>query len=255
MTVLRRMGSRSMPSFCAVTVLMCLVLSGAGSAVGEGPPLSVIYDPPRLSVDASGVTLPELLREIGAKAGFAVVETAAPSDAISISLSNASLDEVLGQLLRSQNHILLYRGAGREDATSGGLIDEVVLFGALGEGGESVSPAAAPQVEKHLDESSGRELASEPRQARDEVAARDVAESGPEEESSVEERLMIHALHGLEGWTGGMMSRSSTPPQSDIPDVGEALAIATRRAQQAVTALVEGLAVATSSLHDSLATR
>ena len=92
------------------------------------PGLRVDYDPPQLSVEAREVSLGAVLRAIGAKVGFSVVETVPSSRVVTLSIRNASLDDVLRQLLRAKNHTMLYRVVERPSAESG-TIDRIVLFG------------------------------------------------------------------------------------------------------------------------------
>ena len=82
--------------------------------VGAESRLRVDYDGSRLSVEAHQVSLVAVLREIGAKVGFTVVETAPSSVTVTFSDREAALDDVLRQLLRAENHTVFYRaGTGR----------------------------------------------------------------------------------------------------------------------------------------------
>ena len=92
--------------------------------------MRVEYDPPLLSVAAREVGLGELLEVIGAKVGFTVAEGRAASRPVTVAIASASVDGVLRQLLRAENHTILYRQGA--DATV--MVDRIVLLGAPAEG-------------------------------------------------------------------------------------------------------------------------
>ena len=100
-------------------------------------------DPPHVSVAATEVGLGELLRLIGAKVGFSVAEGRAASRLVTVSIASVSLDDVLRQLLRAENHTILYRlGA---DATV--MVDRIVLLGAPAEGVSVADTGPRPSQE------------------------------------------------------------------------------------------------------------
>ena len=102
----------------AVTVASVLGLGVAfpGPAAERKTELSVIYDAPRLSVEARGVSLQRVLGEIGKKLGFVVVDYGGSDRLITFSLQDASAEEVLGQLLRGENYAVIYEGQRKEIA-------------------------------------------------------------------------------------------------------------------------------------------
>ena len=102
----------------AVTMASVLGLGVAfpGPAAERKTELSVIYDAPRLSVEARGVSLQRVLGEIGKKLGFVVVDYGGSDRLITFSLQDASAEEVLGQLLRGENYAVIYEGQRKEIA-------------------------------------------------------------------------------------------------------------------------------------------
>jgi len=72
--------------------------------------LKVIYDAPRLSVEARGVSFLRVLEEIGAKVGFVVVDYGGSDKPLTVSIQDASVQEVLEHLLRGENYAFIYKG-------------------------------------------------------------------------------------------------------------------------------------------------
>ena len=104
------------------TLLWVGSLALATAVAGEGH-LSVVYEPPRLSVEARGVSLAELLRVIGTKVGFAVVDhPGLLHPGLTVSIQDATLDMVLRQLLRGESHVVVYQDQGEAR------IDKIVLL-------------------------------------------------------------------------------------------------------------------------------
>ena len=77
----------------AVTVAFVLGLGMAfpGAAAERKTELSVVYNAPRLSVEAKGVSLQRVLGEIGKKLGFVVVDYGASDRVITFSIQDASI--------------------------------------------------------------------------------------------------------------------------------------------------------------------
>lgn len=118
--------------------------------LGTSPPVaaaqgqlrvSVVYEAPWLFVEARGVSVTEVLRAIGAKVGFAVVEAGAPRESLTMSLKDATLETVLRQLLRAENYVLVYRSD--EGGVAGTRLKTIVLLGAAAPGPTVRPPAAA----------------------------------------------------------------------------------------------------------------
>src|SRR5436309_8965579 len=122
------------------TVLGILCIAGLARA-GEGESaLQVEYNPPWVSVEARGVNLSSVLTEIGAKAGFGVVVASPSSTMITLSIRDASLDDVLRQLLRGESHTVTYRAGSNA-------IDRIVLLGDPGTATAATTPSQPPPVQ------------------------------------------------------------------------------------------------------------
>jgi len=213
------------------------------------PWLSVDYDPPRLSVEARDVSLVTVLNQIGGKVGFSVTETAPVSAVVTISIRNATLDEVLRQLLRAENSTVLYRATAQSVA----MIERIVLSGeptaALEE--RRQEPVPAPRRDGLAQ---GASLASvTPPSSWPEGMTPpswdpglSVSNDPGVPPTTVEGLLKAHAMAAVPAPPGPGDATSPPPAPQTNPDA--ALAESTRRAQQALAALVNGLATATQSL-------
>jgi hypothetical protein len=91
-------------------------------------------------VAATEVGLGDLLRLIGAKVGFSVAEGRGALRRVTVSIASATLDDVLRQLLRAENHTILYR----QGADAMVLVDRIVLLGAPAEGVSAADTAPRP---------------------------------------------------------------------------------------------------------------
>src|SRR5262249_46031107 len=101
----------------AVLLSVALVAGHSATMTSAEPRIRVVYHAPLISIDASGVTVAEILREVGRTVGFAVVDAGASHARDSFSIHEASLPVALQQLLRSENHVLLYRDGTQTLAT------------------------------------------------------------------------------------------------------------------------------------------
>ena len=61
----------------AVLLGVALVAGHAATMASAESPMRVIYHAPLISIDAAGVTVAEVLREVGRTVGFAVVDAGA----------------------------------------------------------------------------------------------------------------------------------------------------------------------------------
>src|SRR5206468_1917735 len=86
--------------------LGCLATS---TAAEETIRLSVMYEGSKLSVEARGVSLTEVLRAIGTKVGFTVIDNGLARSPRTLTLKELTLDVILQQLLASENHVVVYR--------------------------------------------------------------------------------------------------------------------------------------------------
>jgi hypothetical protein len=143
----------------------------------------VEYDPPHVSVAATGVGLGELLRLIGAKVGFSVAEGRAALRLVTVSIASTSLDDVLRQLLRAENHTILYRQG--PDATV--MVDRIVLLGGPAEGVSVADTGPRPSQESAAPAAG---VAPTP------PGAGESATTG-ERQASVGDMLQSHAVAGL----------------------------------------------------------
>ena len=128
--------------FAVVTAGSSLLAPLTARAADE-PGVRVEYDPPHVSVAASEVGLGELLRVIGAKVGFSVAEGRAALRLVTVSIAHASLDDVLRQLLRAENHTILYR----QGADAVVMVDRIVLLGPPAEGVSVTDTGPRPSQE------------------------------------------------------------------------------------------------------------
>src|SRR5262245_49318040 len=94
----------------------------------EESAVRVEYTPPYVSVSATEVSLGEILTEIGERVGFTVAleRATSPPPLVTVSIERASLDSALRQLLRTENHTILYR----QGASAAAIVDRIILLGA-----------------------------------------------------------------------------------------------------------------------------
>jgi hypothetical protein len=218
-------------------VAVGLAVAAAGSSMlapliagaSDEPIVRVEYDHPHVSVAATEVGLGDLLRLIGAKVGFSVAEGRAALGRVTVSIASASVDDVLRQLLRAENHTILYR----QGADAIAMVDRIVLLGAPAEGVSVAEtgprPSQEPQVVSAVPVSSG---------------AGESATTG-EPQAPVGDMLQSHALAGLRP-PPETIAEPAAPSTPASPE--ERLAITTQRAQPGLTSLVEGQDRATRAL-------
>jgi len=238
----------------AVLLGIPLVAGHPATVVSAEPQMRVVYHPPLISIDTSGVTVAEVLREVGQTVGFSVVDAGSSDARLSFSIHEASLPAALQQLLRSENHVLLYREGTQA-------IDAVMLLGARvaraptpfkneDQGGITPPPEIAPPS---VTPASG----APPATPADFAEYRRVADGLPEVANAAD-LLLRHA------WSG-VAAPSATPASASGPgtassaisidattaDPGTTLITTTRLAQQNLTKLVKGLSAASSSMLSS----
>jgi hypothetical protein len=127
------------------------MLASLTAQASDEPGVRVEYDPPLVSVAATEVGLGELLRLIGAKVGFSVAEGRAALRLVTVSIASASLDDVLRQLLRAENHTILYR----QGADAMVMVDRIVLLGTPAEGVSVADTGPRPSQAPALASSAG----------------------------------------------------------------------------------------------------
>jgi hypothetical protein len=240
------------------TILLGVVLLACRPAIAAtvDPRISVTYHAPLISIEASGATVAEVLREVGRKVGFSIVEAGSSDARLSFSIQNASLPAALQQLLRSENHVLQYR----KDTQT---IDTVMLLGAHVARGPTpfnhpehavsrISPPAENSPTPAASASGG------PPSTQADLATYGRLAEGSPEVADATDLLLRYAWSGVPAsqptsarGVGPAASSSALPTQANAADPGSTLAIPTRLAQQNLTKLVEALSAATSSMRSS----
>lgn len=245
---LRWSPGRALLGGAAMAALIALPAWGAGGEQHLSG-LRISLDPPPVSVEARGLPLSEVLAALGARAGFAVIGLGAAPVVERLAVQGQSVEDVVRQLLRGENHALLFR----TPVTSAPYreIDTIVLLGrgqaasaaamaeaGTGDGGAGSGPGAgeeAPWPE------AGARLSSGPGQGTEPEVWRILETDG----RTVQGLLRAHARSAP---PAGPRGASGADPAALPAGQEEALAIATRAARESLRALVEGLATATGSL-------
>ena len=249
----------------AVTVASVLGLGVAfpGAAAERKTELSVIYDAPRLSVEARGVSLQRVLGEIGKKLGFVVVDYGASDRVITFSIQDASAEEVLEQLLRGENYAVIYGGQRKEIAKV--LLLTSSMQASTGSGNFQQTDNRQERIVQSQAGLTYHSPVSQPSLFGEQTRA-------DKAEVRVEDIMKAHALSGLIDPMGGLSGTANVAqpfgspagssfssgvmaPSAARQDIQESLAVTTRLAQQNLKALVDGLATASSSLFQSLPSR
>ena len=220
------MRSRLVAVGLAVVTAGSSMLGTLVARASDEPTVSVEYDPPHVSVAATEVGLGDLLRLIGAKVGFSVAEGRAALRRVTVSIASTSVDDVLRQLLRAENHTILYR----QGADAIVMVDRIVLLGAPAEGVPDTGPRPSQeaQVVSAVPASSG---------------AGESATTG--EQPPAGDMLQSHAVAGLPPQPAAVADPAapSAPPSPE-----ERPAITTQRAQPGLTSGGEGQERATGAL-------
>jgi hypothetical protein len=242
-----------------ILVFLSMVLADSVLAAERKSELRVTYSPPRISIEARGVKLREVLRDVSLKVGFDLADYGIPDKDLTISIEESTVEELLRQLLRGENYGLVYR-------EKDGAISKVLLLS------PPVYAQAAPvsdnqqtRIETNRRQKGLTVFSAAPsyQPARPERKRENRAESEPR----VEDILRVHAMPGVvESGTFPQSSkpnapqplRNSTPafpaagaasfPTQPVGNMNDSLAATTRLAQQNLRNLAEGLATATHSL-------
>jgi hypothetical protein len=237
----------------AILVFLWMVLPGLASAAERKIDLRVTYSPPHISVEARGVKLREVLREVSLKVGFELTDYGIPDSDLTVSIEEATVGDVLRQLLRGENYGVVYR---EKDRT----ISKVLLLSS------PTYAQAAPMSDQQTRAETGRGqegltvLSAAP--SYQPVSPERRRASGAESDPRVEDIMRAHAMPGLPGsstFPQSLTPNAPQPPQNFTPGfspreaASESLAMTTRLAQQNLKALADGLATATHSLLNSAA--
>jgi hypothetical protein len=247
----------------SLVATVCLGTAGPARAADDTSALTVEYHAPRLSVDARDVSLARVLGEIGARVGFTVVDNALSPRTVSVSIKDASVEEALRQVLRGENHTVLYVEKSGGAPSSGPAIDKIVLLGEPGRPQAVAEPGDRPQIpDRAVDASGDRNVASvnaspptpspaapgfPPVSSPDPGATGQSAADPGSPAVTVGDILKAHAMAGAQSAqpaSAGGPSAPSAPPAS----LEAVLAETTRRAQQSLNALIDGLDAATRSM-------
>ncbi len=260
----------------ALTSLLWLGFSQSVPAEESKRHLSIIYNAPHLTMEVRGISLPKVLREIGAKVGFSVMDMGVSRIVPSFSIKDATLEEVLRHLLSGESYTVIYRGEGEGKVHAGGVIHEIFLLSPPTHA-EAVTDSIQSQGEptRLLDASptsqSTTSLSGDPRRIRDRVTKDETtalklggiprarARPGFRELTggSRSKTLSVKVYQPLQSTVvtagEGLTSEASTPRLSSDIEINEALTTTTRLAEQNLTALINGLTTTESSLLQSLA--
>ncbi len=111
-----------------IALLVWLILVGLPVApVSAASFLEVTQTPAGFSIEAEEISLTKILRAIGSKAGFEVVDTTGSSETLALfSIADRPLDKTLESLLVKQNHLIVY-SPGKEPAQAG-KISKIILM-------------------------------------------------------------------------------------------------------------------------------
>ena len=250
----------------AILVFLWMVLPGWGLAAERKSDLRVTYSPPRISVEARGVKLREVLRDISSKVGFELTDYGIPDKDLTVSIEEASVEEVLRQLLRGENYGVVYREKDKA-------ISKVLLLSSpayaqaapMSDNQQTRAEAGRSQEGLTVFSAAPSYQPARPEQTR---------ESRTENEPKVEDILRAHAISGLAGSDTFVQRLTPNVPQplgnstpafpptgaasSNTPSLGDmydSLAMTTHLAQQNLKALATGLATATHSLINNRANK
>jgi len=253
------MKYKSTRSVIAGAFILWLALPSYAQTAERKTELKLNYQASRLSVEARGVSFLRVLEEIGAKVGFVLVNYGGSDRTLTVSIQDASVEEVLGHLLRGESYAFVYEGQRRG-------IEKVLLL--TSPAPASIESAGRQPTDRRqegtVQSPSGltyhSSLPQPPPRGEDKRAG------NAEAEVRVTDIMRVHALSGLAdsasvfsgsgnvpqpprspGFSGGRMVAKPLPQ-----DAQEALAATTRLAQQNLKALVDALATASNSLFDSL---
>jgi hypothetical protein len=243
----------------AILVFLWMVLPGSGSAAERKSDLRITYSSSHISVEARGISLLQVLRDISIKVGFDLTDYGIPDRDLTVSIQEATVEEVLRQLLRGENYGVVYRGKDRA-------ISQVLLLSPpvyaqaapISENQQTRTEAMRGQEGLTVFSASPSYQPTRPEQKR---------ENRAESEPRVEDILRVHAMSGLHGSDTFLQRLTPNVPQplgnstpafpptgaasSNTPSLGDmndSLAVTTRLAQQNLKALATGLATATHSL-------
>jgi len=258
----------------ALTSLLWLGFSQSVPAEESKRHLSIIYNAPHLTMEVRDISLPKVLRKIGAKVGFSVVDMGVSRTVPNFSIKNATLEEVLRRLLSGESYTVFYQAEGEAEVHAGGVIHKVFLLSPptkvtdiIQSQREPTRPLDASLTSQSTisrsvaqrrrmrdrvtkDETTALKFGGIPR-ARARPGFRELTRGSRSKTLSVKVNQPLQSTVVTAG--GGLTSEASTPRLSSDIDIKEALTTTTRQAEQKLAALIDGLTTAESSLLQSLA--
>jgi len=258
----------------ALTSLLWLGFSQSVPAEESKRHLSIIYNAPHLTMEVREISLPKVLRKIGAKVGFSVVDMGVSRTVPNFSIKNATLEEVLRRLLSGESYTVFYQAEGEAEVHAGGVIHKVFLLSPptkvtdiIQSQREPTRPLDASLTSQSTISRSVAQRRMRDRVIKDETTAlkfggipRARARPGFREltrGSRSKTSLSVKVNQPLQSTVvtagGGLTSEAFTPRLSSDIDIKEALTTTTRQAEQKLAALIDGLTTAESSLLQSLA--
>ncbi len=264
------------PTLLGVAALCLGVPDGVAAATIEAAHgVQVRSTPPTLSVTGRGVSLLQVLQEIGTQVGFAVVDFGPARPVLDhFMLNDLPLRAVLQQLLRGENHVILSRGPAAGPGKPAGGIERIMLLGPK-PAADTVARTAAPGSDRAAPAVDARQRPDPPPYAPDRRPADDPSgadwavrpldaerhQSQDQTAALVEDLLWTQALAGFQasgpGGVAGTPSvaalparaPSAPPAAAPVPeDVAATLARTTQMAQHNLQALLAGLSTATDAL-------
>jgi hypothetical protein len=258
----RPLNARGRPVVVAVVVALFVAglqcPAGADEAVAR---VRLAIGPAWVSVHGHDVRVSEVLAALGAKAGFTIIGVGSERPVEHLSVEGPTIADVVRQLLRHEDHALVYR----EDTISASRpIDTIVLLGSRGgvpapstARGSGSGGVATPSDGIARTPAFSPAAGPEPR-GQASAVARNTADG-------LEALLRTHARPGSEpdrvedpvetgGGASGPDERSSTTVSSGGrveragPSADQGLAAATRKAQENLRTLIESLGAASRSM-------
>jgi hypothetical protein len=223
----------------------------------DAPALRLSIEPSRVSVEARRVRVAEVLAALGAEMSFIVTGAGSGAPVEHLSVQGASLADVVRQLLREEDHAIVYR----DEAPS--RIDTIVLLGSRGLSAPSERSAtdrggiASTRPDGPLDVGGSAPAGPEPGPEASAVASqssRDLealltahARPGSPSEPDRGRPVAAGAPSGTQSGSGPVVppsGRAMTGALAVEPD----LAAATRKAQENLRLLIESLGAAARPL-------
>jgi len=131
----------------AASIALFIVLFTQSATIADEGPSLVAETARGFTVRADGVTALDALRQIGARAGFTVIDAGAGQALMSAEINDAPLDTILRVLLRGEHHLIVYGAVPA--MTAAPAIEKIVMFGHADAGSQRVR-AVPDSLRNHL---------------------------------------------------------------------------------------------------------